>query len=816
MRNLIIFLSLIFAQFTFGQYCPYLGPDVTLPCGVTQTTLTADLSQCGPGSNPNQTTNYTVTNIPFVGQPNAGTTVALGDDSQSGPFNIGFTFCYYGNTYTQFWIGSNGWISFSAGQPTTFTSNPIPTGNALTPKNCIMGPWQDWNPGIGGLVRYQVQGVAPCRRLIVSWINVPMFSCTNLLGTFHIVIYESTNVIENHIQNKPNCPQWAGGTAVQGVHNLLGTAAVTVPGRNSTQWTTQNNAYRWTPSGPQVTPTLTWFQVGNPIPIGTGPQITVTPNGPTQYTCQFVYPTCNAGWSQCNAGAGNLGPDTILVTPTPNLPPPGVQITNPLCNGDCTGQIIVTPIGGTAPITISWPGLVGNSLTQNGLCAGNYNFTLQDASGCSYQGLATIVEPAALPQPLVTGTNPLCYSYCDGQAVVNPVAGIAPYTYLWSDNQTGQTATGLCQGNFSVVVTDANGCQATGTVTLTDPPQVIINPIVGSDTVCVNSSNNPYQTSSVFNNLTYNWTSTIGTISGQGTQNILLDVTGVAGGLYPNALTVIGEDATGCLSPPQTFTIVVLDIVPQITPNLPLCDYDNCVQLSAQPVGGQFSGVGVQNSQFCPTTQLAGLNTITYTYIQSGCQFTQTSQIEVNPRPQFSIQIDGQITNSEYHELCEGDSITDTYVSLFSQPGYTEWSTFGDTLIGDQINLTWNQEGVFLFQATRWELGCQSYPQNITVTIQLCPQELIYIPNSFTPDGDEHNQYFAPIITSGVDIYQFHMTMYNRWGEMVWESFDVTGKWDGTYNNKICPDGIYNWTIEFGLPKNDGKKELQGSVRLLR
>jgi gliding motility-associated-like protein len=153
---------------------------------------------------------------------------------------------------------------------------------------------------------------------------------------------------------------------------------------------------------------------------------------------------------------------------------------------------------------------------------------------------------------------------------------------------------------------------------------------------------------------------------------------------------------------------------------------------------------------------------------------------------------------------------------LFSQPGFTEWYTFGDTLVGDQINLTWNAEGIFQFQAVRWELGCSSYPQNITVTIQLCPQELIYIPNSFTPDGDEHNQLFTPIITSGVDIYEFHMKIYNRWGEVIWESFDTTGKWDGTYNGKICPDGLYNWTIEFGLPKNDGRKELNGSIRLIR
>ena len=742
MKNILLFLTLIISNVVLSQFCPFLGPDQYLPCGVNQTTLTADLSQCGPGgANPNQTTNYGVSQIPYVAQVNNGNLVNLTDDSQAGPFNIGFTFCYFGQTYTQFYIGSNGWISFSAAQSTTFTSNPIPNAAATTPKNCIMGPWQDWNPGIGGQIRYQTTGVAPCRKLVVSWVNVPMFSCTNLSGNFHIVIYESTNVIENHIQNKPACLQWAGGTAVQGIHNLAGNLAIAVPGRNSTQWTANNDAWRWTPSGPVVTPTLTWYQVGNPNPIGTGQTITVTPPvAGANYTCHFVYPTCNAGWSTCNAVAG-LGPDTVFVQPgPPNLTQPNVVIQNPNCFNSCDGQITVNPVGGSAPILISWTQGLGNSFTINNLCAGSYNYNLIDNLGCGFNGVVTLV----------------------------------------------------------------------------DPPQITITPILGSDTVCFNSSNNPYTTQSPFNNLTYNWTSTIGTLTGNGTQNVLLDVTGVLGGTYPNALTVIGQDALGCLSPPQSFTIVDLNIIPQIGQVGPICDYDNCVQLSAIPVGGQFSGIGVQNSQFCPTTQLTGPNTITYTYLQSGCQFTNTSQIQVNPRPQFSIEIDGQITNSEYHELCEGDSISDVYQSLFSQPGYTEWYTFGDTLVGDQINLTWDVEGIFQFQAVRWELGCVSYPQNITVTIQLCPQELIYIPNSFTPDGDEHNQLFAPIITSGVDIYEFHMTIYNRWGETIWESFDTTGKWDGTYNGKICPDGLYNWTIEFGLPKNDGRKELNGSIRLIR
>ena len=437
--KLIPLIFTLISFITYSQYCPFIGPDLTLPCGVTQTTLTADLSQCGPGSQPNQTTNYNVTNIPYVTQTNSGALVALGDDSQSGVFNIGFTFCYYGQTYTQFRVGSNGWVSLGAGaQPVTFASLTIPTPNAAVPKNCIMGPWQDWHPGIGGQIRYQVQGTAPCRKLVVSWIGVPMFSCTNLQGTFHIILYESTNIIENHIANKPNCQQWAGGTAVQGIHNAAGTQAVTVAGRNSTVWTTTNNAHRYTPSGPPVSPTYTWFQVGNPNPIGTGLQITVTP--PAQgayYTCTPIYPTCNVGWSSCNAGAGNLGPDTILVTPTPNLPNPNVTVNNPLCTDSCNGSIIVTPVGGLAPFIINWNGL-GNNLTLSNLCDGTYTFTLNDANGCTYNGSATLVDPLPLQAPSVIGTNPTCFGYCDGSATVNPNDGIAPYSFVWSNNQLTQ------------------------------------------------------------------------------------------------------------------------------------------------------------------------------------------------------------------------------------------------------------------------------------------------------------------------------------------------------------------------------------------
>lgn len=742
MKHLL--LLFLFPLFSYSQFCPALGPDQFLPCGVGTTTLTADLSQCGPGGvNPNQTTNYGVTNIPYVAQTNTGTQLFMGDDTQQGPFNIGFTFCFFGQTYTQFYVGSNGWISFSAGQPTTFTSATIPNGGFTIPKNCIMGPWQDWHPGMGGQIRFQVQGTAPCRKLVVSWINVPMFQCVQTTGTFHIVIYESTNVIENHIQSKQFCG-WANGTAVQGIHNLAGTTGITVPGRNSTQWIANNDAHRWTPSGPVVTPTLTWYQVGNPNPIGTGPTINVTP--PQQgasYTCRFVYPACNAGWNTCSQQQGGFGPDTVFVQPgPPNLPPPVINLVDPTCFQFCDGSISVTPVGGSGIQTISWSNGLPSNFTNGGLCSGNYSFT----------------------------------------------------------------------------ITDDQGCTVSSNVTLTDPPQVTITPIVGEDTVCFNSTTNNFQTSSTFPNLFYNWTTTIGSItSGQGTSQINLDVTGVNGGFYTSPITVVGIDQNGCVSNPEVFDVFDLNILPIIDPLNPFCEYDNCITLNGTPPNGIFVGNNVLVNQYCPNNGFIGVDSINYSIIQSGCWFDTTITVNVFPRPTITPVVDGTVgLNYDYFEICDGDSVQNVYGGQSLYSGYNEWYVFGDTIESSTINLTWNQEGIYQFDVVRWSNGCVSFPQTITVALSLCPEEIFYIPNTFTPDGDEFNQYFKPIITSGIDIYDYHMTIYNRWGEIIWESYDPSVGWDGTYNNRMCPDGTYTWSLRFGVIENDDAKEFRGHLTIIR
>ena len=102
------------------------------------------------------------------------------------------------------------------------------------------------------------------------------------------------------------------------------------------------------------------------------------------------------------------------------------------------------------------------------------------------------------------------------------------------------------------------------------------------------------------------------------------------------------------------------------------------------------------------------------------------------------------------------------------------------------------------------------------MNVDRCPELIFYIPNSFTPDGDEHNQTFGVTFTSGFNPYDFHLQIWNRWGETIWESYDHLASWDGTYNGFLCQPGIYTYKIKFGNEDNDGKQEVLGHITLLR
>jgi hypothetical protein len=182
---------------------------------------------------------YSISQVAASSEPMGGSYVLMPDDAVSPQLSIGFTFCYWGNSYTSFYIGTNGWIGFSSGQPIAFTPFAIPTVSPFVPKNCIMSPFHDLHPGYPSqlnYISYYTTGIAPFRRLVVSWNDVPMYQCTASKSTQQIVIYETTNIIRTNIIVKRTCFAWVNGYAIHGLNNITGTQSITVTGRNATVW----------------------------------------------------------------------------------------------------------------------------------------------------------------------------------------------------------------------------------------------------------------------------------------------------------------------------------------------------------------------------------------------------------------------------------------------------------------------------------------------------------------------------------------------------------------------------------------------------
>jgi gliding motility-associated-like protein len=97
-------------------------------------------------------------------------------------------------------------------------------------------------------------------------------------------------------------------------------------------------------------------------------------------------------------------------------------------------------------------------------------------------------------------------------------------------------------------------------------------------------------------------------------------------------------------------------------------------------------------------------------------------------------------------------------------------------------------------------------------------EPIIYIPNSFTPDGDEHNHIFLPVFTSGYDPYNYELLIFNRWGQVIFESHDASVGWDGLYSGRghMVEDGVYTYKIVYKVKRTDERRLIVGHVTLIR
>lgn len=110
-------------------------------------------------------------------------------------------------------------------------------------------------------------------------------------------------------------------------------------------------------------------------------------------------------------------------------------------------------------------------------------------------------------------------------------------------------------------------------------------------------------------------------------------------------------------------------------------------------------------------------------------------------------------------------------------------------------------------------IGCKD---SVVHYVKMVEPLIYYVPNCFTPDGNESNQTFTPVFHSGFDPSNYHLSIYNRWGELIFESLDAAFGWDGTYQGEIVQNGSYTWQIDFKLATNGGRRSLTGLVTLIR
>lgn len=200
-----------------------------------------------------QVSTYNVTQIPYNPDPfTQGTPLLMNiDDIYSTPIALPFPICFFDSTFDSLVIGTNGIVSFDLSNANGFCqwsiTNPIPSANYSN--YTILGPMQDIDPSQGGTIRTAVAGTAPFRRFIVSYYQVPMFSCTNNLFSEQIILYETTNIIEMHILDKPLCTAWNNGAAILGIQ-YDSSLAYAAPGRNyPSQWVAMQEGWRFMPGG---------------------------------------------------------------------------------------------------------------------------------------------------------------------------------------------------------------------------------------------------------------------------------------------------------------------------------------------------------------------------------------------------------------------------------------------------------------------------------------------------------------------------------------------------------------------------------------
>lgn len=250
--------------------------------------------------------------VPF----NSGTALnANYDDLYAEMIDIPFSFCFFGKYYNKVVIGSNGLITFDLSQlgkisyPNIGQSNPDP----LLPLNSIFGVYQDlvFSGSDQSEIYYSVIGSGFCRKLVINFYEGRIAGC-NDRSSSQIVLSEFTNEIEIFVDHKTlPCSTARFPNALLGIMNGDGTLGYSPPNRNTGVWQANQEAWKFSPTGPVISPVIQWYNSSNTL-LGSGKTISVCPDENTQYYATATYNVCGSPFVLKDVIDVNFAPDFPL------------------------------------------------------------------------------------------------------------------------------------------------------------------------------------------------------------------------------------------------------------------------------------------------------------------------------------------------------------------------------------------------------------------------------------------------------------------------------------------------------------------------
>ena len=463
-----------------------------------------------------------------------------------------------------------------------------------------------------------------------------------------------------------------------------------------------------------------------------------------------------------------------------------ISSTDISCSDSCDAKAAVVASGGVLPYTYIWNDAgAQTSDTATGLCAGVY-FVQVTSAGCVSFASVVITNPAPIGFSFANTTDPLCNGDSNGSIEVIPIGGALPYTYSWSDSSSLiNIATGLIAGTYTVIVSDANGCSSLQTNTLVDPPPLTIL-IIPSSASCNTIADGSIDVTvgGGIPGYAYQW-------SGGSALNTQ-DLSNILSGSY----TITVTDTNSCSIKDSTIVSSIITVIAKAGNDTILCEQEGLL-LSADG-----SSSNIMNYQWyqiqLPTDSIIGnvmditilppLGSTVYYLIADtiGCANSDTITVLVNPLPLADAGADATILLSE--SIVIGGSPSGPLGATYL------WNPSTSLDNGTNANPNASPLLTTTYTLTVTSIGGCITSDTITITIA----SKINFSSGISPNGDGTNDEW---IIDNIELFPNSLVeVYNRWGELLFQSVGYVEKWAGLFKNIPLPIGTYYYIINLNDP----------------